>query len=49
MNDLLVAEHDGGRTPFEADLTGVLRGVSSVRLTVAVDNHLTNVTIPPGS
>ncbi|SDH60829.1 beta-glucuronidase [Leifsonia sp. 98AMF] len=49
VDDLLVAEHDGGYTPFEADLTNVLEAGREFRLTVAVDNRLTNLTIPPGS
>jgi len=49
VNDRLVAEHVGGYTPFEADLTGVVGAGEAFRLTVAVDNRLTNVTIPPGS
>lgn len=49
VGDLLVAEHVGGYTPFEADLTGVVRPGQEFRLTVAVDNRLTNITIPPGS
>ena len=49
VDDLLVAEHVGGYTPFEADLTDVLEAGKEFRLTVAVDNRLTNLTIPPGS
>ncbi|MGN6760498.1 MAG: beta-glucuronidase [Leifsonia sp.] len=49
VNDQLVAEHVGGYTPFEADLTDILEPGQEFRLTVAVDNRLTNVTIPPGS
>jgi beta-glucuronidase len=49
VNDHLVAEHVGGYTPFEADLTDVLDAGEEFRLTVAVDNRLTNVTIPPGN
>ncbi|MER6248872.1 beta-glucuronidase [Streptomyces griseorubiginosus] len=49
VDDRLVAEHSGGYTPFEADLTGVVEPGTRFRLTVAVDNRLTNVTIPPGT
>ncbi|MGO4298768.1 beta-glucuronidase [Leifsonia sp. RAF41] len=49
VDDLLVAEHVGGYTPFEADLTNVLEAGKEFRLTIAVDNRLTNLTIPPGS
>ncbi|MEU1164047.1 alpha-L-arabinofuranosidase C-terminal domain-containing protein [Streptomyces sp. NPDC005921] len=48
-DDRLVAEHTGGYTPFEADLTGIVEPGTEFRLTVAVDNRLTNVTIPPGT
>ncbi|MCA4131607.1 beta-glucuronidase [Arthrobacter sp. M4] len=48
VDDVVVAEHDGGYTPFEADLTDVVAAGTEFRLTVAVDNRLTNVTIPPG-
>ncbi|WP_415857152.1 beta-glucuronidase [Sinomonas sp. G460-2] len=48
VNDTLVATHDGGYTPFEADLTEVVAPGAEFRLTVSVDNRLTNVTIPPG-
>ncbi|WP_405622446.1 beta-glucuronidase [Streptomyces sp. NBC_00076] len=49
VDDRLVAEHTGGYTPFEADLTGIVRPGAEFRLTVGVDNRLTNVTIPPGT
>jgi beta-glucuronidase len=49
LNDQLVADHVGGYTPFEAELTDILEPGQEFRLTVAVDNRLTNVTIPPGS
>ncbi len=49
VGDALVAEHVGGYTPFEADLTGIVGAGEEFRLTVAVDNRLTNITIPPGS
>ncbi|MFF2050247.1 beta-glucuronidase [Leifsonia sp. NPDC058194] len=49
VGDALVAEHVGGYTPFEADLTDVVAAGEEFRLTVAVDNRLTNITIPPGT
>ncbi|MBW8818887.1 MAG: beta-glucuronidase, partial [Streptomyces sp.] len=49
VDERLVAEHTGGYTPFEADLTGVVEPGAAFRLTVGVDNRLTNVTIPPGT
>jgi beta-glucuronidase len=49
VNDVCVAEHVGGYTPFEADLTDLVEPGEELRLTVGVDNRLTNVTIPPGT
>ncbi|MEU4226971.1 beta-glucuronidase [Nonomuraea sp. NPDC026600] len=49
VNDTLVAEHVGGYTPFEADITGLVRPGQEFRLTIGVGNELTNVTIPPGT
>jgi beta-glucuronidase len=48
-DERLVAEHTGGYTPFEADLTGIVEPGAAFRLTVGVDNRLTNLTIPPGT
>ncbi|WP_029432101.1 beta-glucuronidase [Blastococcus sp. URHD0036] len=48
VDDRLVAEHVGGYTPFEADITDVVSAGQEFRLTVGVSNELTNVTIPPG-
>ena len=45
----LVAEHVGGYTPFEADITDVVRAGEEFRLTVGVNNELTNMTMPPGT
>ena len=49
VDDRLVAEHVGGYTPFEADITEHVRPGEEFRLTVGVSNVLTNVTIPPGN
>lgn len=49
VNDRLVAEHVGGYTPFEADITDIVSAGEEFRLTVGVNNVLTNETIPPGS
>lgn len=49
VNDELVAEHIGGYTPFEADITDLVAAGEEFRLTIAVNNELTNETIPPGS
>lgn len=48
INDALVAHHVGGYLPFEAELTNVVHPGQQVRLTVSVDNILSNETIPPG-
>jgi beta-glucuronidase len=48
VNDHLVAEHVGGYTPFEADITNVVAPGENFRLTIAVNNELTHETIPPG-
>ncbi len=44
----LVATHVGGYTPFEADLTDRVKAGEEVRITIGVNNILTNETIPPG-
>ncbi|MGW1787343.1 sugar-binding domain-containing protein, partial [Streptomyces sp. NPDC002143] len=49
VDDDLVAEHVGGYTPFEADITENVRPGQEFRLTIGVDNQLTNTTIPPGT
>ena len=48
VGDRLVAEHVGGYTPFEADVTDLVDAGQEFRLTIGVDNELTNTTIPPG-
>lgn len=49
VDDIRVAEHIGGYTPFEADITEFVRAGDEFRLTIGVNNELTNVTIPPGT
>ncbi|MDX3230396.1 beta-glucuronidase [Streptomyces sp. ME19-01-6] len=49
VDDVLVAEHVGGYTPFEADITERVTAGQEFRLTIGVNNELTNVTIPPGT
>ena len=46
--DIEVAEHTGGYTPFEADITGLAQCGELLRVTVRVGNELTMATIPPG-
>ncbi|WP_310277922.1 beta-glucuronidase [Haloactinomyces albus] len=48
VGDTRVAEHEGGYTPFEADVTDVVELGSENRITVVVDNTLTWESIPPG-
>jgi beta-glucuronidase len=48
LGDKLITKHVGGYLPFEADLTGLVTPGDEVRITIAVDNILTNETIPPG-
>lgn len=49
VNDDLLAEHVGGYTPFEADITDHVSAGKNFRLTIGVNNELTHETIPPGS
>lgn len=49
VDDVLVARHVGGYTPFEADITDHVTPGGKFRLTVGVNNELTSETIPPGS
>lgn len=44
----LVATHDGGFTPFDADVTGHAIPGEEFRLTIGVDNELSKITLPPG-
>ena len=44
----LVATHDGGFTPFDADVTDHAIPGEEFRLTIGVDNELTKTTLPPG-
>jgi beta-galactosidase/beta-glucuronidase len=48
VNGRQVAEHEGGYTPFEADVTGVVESGAENRVTVVVNNVLTWQSIPPG-
>jgi beta-glucuronidase len=47
-DDTLVAEHEGGYTPFEADLSALASPGEPIRLTVVVNNELTWRSLPPG-
>jgi beta-glucuronidase len=46
--DTQVAEHTGGYTPFEAEVTGLARCGELLRVTVRVGSELSLATIPPG-
>src|SRR3954451_172396 len=48
VDDAEVARHEGGYTPFEADVTEHVRPGEEVRVTVVVDNRLSWRSIPPG-
>lgn len=48
INGAEVARHVGGYMPFSADITEHVKAGESFRLTIAVNNVLTNETIPPG-
>lgn len=48
INDKFVTKHIGGYMPFEADLTDHVKAGEEARLTIAVNNLLTNETIPVG-
>ena len=48
VDDVEVARHEGGYTPFEADVTEHVRPGEELRVTVVVDNRLTWRSLPPG-
>ncbi|HEX8861897.1 MAG TPA: beta-glucuronidase [Actinomycetes bacterium] len=48
IGETQVIEHEGGYTPFEADVTDLVEPGAEVRITVVVSNVLTWHTIPPG-
>ena len=48
VNGRTVATHEGGYTPFEADVTDIAAPGEESRLAVAVSNVLTWQSIPPG-
>jgi len=48
VNGKEVARHVGGYMPFSADITGHVKAGEEFNLTIAVNNVLTNETIPPG-
>ena len=48
VNDAEVVSHEGGYTPFEAEVTEHLQAGDEARVTVVVNNTLSFQTIPPG-
>jgi len=48
VNDAEVVSHEGGYTPFEADVTEHVRAGDEARITVLVNNTLNWHSIPPG-
>jgi beta-glucuronidase len=48
VGDTQVAEHEGGYTPFEADVTARVRAGEEVRVTAVVNTELRWDSIPPG-
>ena len=48
VDDVEVVAHEGGYTPFEADVTAHVIPGEEVRVTAVVDNRLTWQSIPPG-
>lgn len=48
VNDTFLVEHNGGYTPFDAEVTAHVQPGEEFLLTIAVSNELTNRTIPPG-
>jgi len=48
VGDTEVVSHEGGYTPFEADITAHVRAGEPARVTVLVNNTLSFQSIPPG-
>jgi len=48
VGDVEVMSHEGGYTPFEADITDHVRAGEKIRITAVVDNTLSFQSIPPG-
>ena len=48
VDDAQVVQHEGGYTPFEADITAFARAGQPLRITAVVNNELTFRSIPPG-
>jgi beta-glucuronidase len=48
VGETQVVEHEGGYTPFQADVTQHVRAGEEARVTVVVNNELSWTSIPPG-
>ncbi|MBA2352587.1 MAG: glycoside hydrolase family 2 protein [Burkholderiales bacterium] len=48
INDMLVVEHEGGHTPFSADITWALRGNGPQRVTVYAEDDADDLEKPRG-
>ncbi len=48
LDDELVVEHEGGYTPFEADISHLAAPGRALRVTAVVNNELTFQSVPPG-
>jgi beta-glucuronidase len=48
VDETEVLEHEGGYTPFEADVTDLVEPGGEIRITAVVDNVLSWRSIPPG-
>ena len=48
VDETEVVEHEGGYTPFEADISELVQPGRAARITVAVNNELTWQSLPPG-
>ena len=48
VGDTEVASHEGGYTPFEADITELVTPGDEIRITAVVNNELSWQSIPPG-
>jgi beta-glucuronidase len=48
LGETEIASHEGGYTPFEADITDLVAAGDEVRVTAVVNNELSFQSIPPG-
>jgi len=48
LNDTYLGQHIGGYTPFEFDITDAVEPGAPMRLSIGVNNELTEHTVPPG-